>query len=339
MHTQPAVSILILGMAIALAAPAQAQAANSEVQLNTEARRELATLLASALVLADSDAVTLGFLSFDPGRFLPGADEAFGSAESLSRRRSLRVFNLPTRWRLASADGPLSHTLKFNVSMLELEQHLAFANGNGDQAEDSNKSRVFNLFGGYRLGVDVSSLWRFALQGGTHVQRYDNNYAYNNRVSQALRGDIEGLLFNNSAWAVVGSLMGQATYNWRWQNLPWRWQATYTYYRGSTTSTTSRLPEARPETWTLANELMVEYELPDFNDSRNQLRLGVARIDLGGDATRTFNTHQYYLASVALLIETSNSLQWLDNLGVAVSANVGSALAGGSLQLLYNEEF
>ncbi len=74
-------------------------------------------------------------------------------------------------------------------------------------------------------------------------------------------------------------------------------------------------------------------------NTSNKLRVLARRVDVGGDVTRTLETDYYYQAGIGWLFDLDEDPSWLDNLGVSVMVNYGSALSGGSLVLLYNEDW
>ncbi|MCG6295872.1 Solitary outer membrane autotransporter beta-barrel domain, partial [Vibrio vulnificus] len=59
---------------------------------------------------------------------------------------------------------------------------------------------------------------------------------------------------------------------------------------------------------------------------------------VGGDTSESLGTHHYYEASVGWLMTPPFKTQWVDNVGIGLSLNYGSALKGGSLVLFFNQD-
>lgn len=332
--------VAVVTTAVACFRTATAQSAAEDV-----AQDELETELASALVLTDSDAIAFGFMSFDPSQFLSELDEEFGSENSLSRRRSITTFNLPWHKSVFEDEdngsekklGP-AHKVRARFSFVEIKQDISSSDPQS-QEDDKYKSRIYSLYGGYQFSYEWSSRWRYEGGLGLRWQRYDNDYDYRSTTSQALQGDVAGILFDNSADAAGGSARSAVVYSIDAFGLPWEWQSGLTYYRGNTFGDSGALPEASPEAWTLTNDLSVKQRLPDLLGYKNRLRYSMSRIDLSGDVTRAFGTHYYYRLNLEWLVKASESTPWFDNYGVALDLNIGSAFSGGALRLLYNERF
>lgn len=309
------------------------------------AQKELETELASALVLTDSDAVAFGILSFDPSQFLSDLSDEFGSENSLSRRRSITTFTLP--WHKSIFEdkengdnkklGP-AHEVRARFSFVEIKQDISSSDPQSE-TDDKYKSRIFSLYGGYQFSYDWSPRWRYEGDLGLRWQRYDNDYDYRSTSSQALQGDVAGILFDSSANSAGFSVRSAVVYSKNAFGLPWEWQSGLTYYRGDTFGSSGALPDASPEAWTATNALSVKQRLPDFLGNKNRLRYAINRIDLRGDVTRAFGTHYYYRLNVEWLVKASESTSWFNNYGVALDLNVGSAFSGGGLRFLYNERF
>lgn len=334
-------ALVALNVMLLAALPLQpsAQTDPDQAEFDRKAQKELETVLASALVLTDSQAVTFGVLSFDPNRYLPGSGNRLGSQETISRRRGIKVFNLPLRWTLSDEEKSLRHIFKTRLSLLELEQTIDFGDEGGEGTEDPQTTRVFAIYSGYKALFDWTPHWRLEGEVGLNLQRYDNNFAYNSTISQTLSADVDGLLFNNSATALEAVIKGGVVYSSETETLPWSWRSSYAYYQGTTVETSRTLPEAEPRVWRFSNGASVKKHLPEWGGRKNRLRFTASRIDVRGDAVRTFNTDHYYRVVLGWLIQSPRHFDWLDNMGASVAVNFGSALSGGTLQLLYNETF
>lgn len=302
-----------------------AQSDSSELTEN-----HVEAVLASSLILTDSEAITFGILSFDPAAYIPLGEGEDISEATIERRRSVTTRTLPTRWQLSEDDARLKTYLKASVSYLRYERNILadnFANSTTSRSKDS-------VYGGYvsnDWSYEISDQWKSHAGAGIHLLRYKNR---NQDGSPAL----QDMLLESGATALVGEFKTRLVYANEDSPLPWEFQSSYSYYHGRTVGSDS-LENVEPETWSWSNGIVAHWHLSPLQGIPNQLRLHARRIGVGGDVTDTFNTHSYYQFGVGWLFDTHKHVSWLDNIGLSVSANIGSALGGGSIALLYNEEY
>ncbi|MDO3385462.1 Solitary outer membrane autotransporter beta-barrel domain [Gilvimarinus sp. SDUM040013] len=109
------------------------------------------------------------------------------------------------------------------------------------------------------------------------------------------------------------------------------------YAIGHTVATDSHAQDTTIETGRLSNTLVYHYDTPDVLKRRSQIRVLASRIDVGGDAVSPLGSHHYYELGAGWLIDTSNDIKFLNNIGVGLALNIGSNLSGGSLVILFNE--
>ncbi|MFW5824601.1 MAG: Solitary outer membrane autotransporter beta-barrel domain [Marinobacter sp.] len=330
---------LTLGMALAVPLPLAADPA-----ISAEAERQIESVIETSLILTDSDAISLGMLQFDPGNYVGLESEDFGSAESVNRRRKIRTFVLPWHWQTGDVEQGASTYGRARLSYFEAEQDVLYRaesppEDSGDDAADTSQSRVT---GGY-LGGGVNYKWTERWQGslgiGAHLLHYTNDHDYNSALSQAAAGDTDGLLFNSSVNALVGEARARVTYQNSVRGLPWKFHSTYTYYAGDSINSNSAADVVSPETWSWVNGVELTSDMPQIRGTDNRLRFFTSRVDVGGGAERTLSTDHYYELGAGWLFELPKDTPWVDNLGISVSVNVGSALGGGNLSLLYNEKW
>lgn len=297
---------------------------------------EIASVFSTALILTDTESATLGFMAFDPGLLPQLEGEDYGSEDSLDRRRSVRVFTLPWRWDLheegeATEDRPWRGHIKARLVYLDVRQDILL----GEQESYRNSYRD-RIYGGYLENgwtYHFNEQWRLRGAAGLHLLRYQNRSGPNAGGSSDL--DLEGLLFGSHASALVGQLQPQLIYVREESRVPWAFHSAYSYYLGRALHGGS--PRIRPETWSWSNGFTLHWDLPEVWDRPNQLRLSARRIEVGGDVTDSLGTHNYYQFGLGWLFDTGNGWSWLDNVGISIALNVGSALSGGSLVLMYNE--
>lgn len=315
------------------------------------AERQVASTFATSVVLTDTELVTFGFLSFDPGAFIPGGEGQFGSEESIGRRDSVTTFAFPWKWELAPEESRLIPYVNARLSFLQTREDIIRGarnpeepevtspeqNANGETVE--SKDRVYGAYLGGGLSYELTEKWQLGADAGLHLLRYQNDYKADASLSPISDEDVEGALFNSAATALMGEVQTRLTYSSETRGVPWKYQSTLSYYAGETISTSQALPDVEPETWSWANGLTAYWDLPEVLDTSNKLRLLARRVDIGGDVTRTLETDHYYQMGVGWLFDLEGDPSWLDNLGVSVMVNYGSALSGGSLVLLYNEDW
>lgn len=297
-----------------------------------EQQSHLESVLASSLILTDSETVTFGVLAFDLDSLVPLSGDEYGSQGSIKRRQSIRTYALPARWQLSADDARLQTHIKTRISYLRFEEDV-IANDFENPTSIRNKNYVYGGYLAHDWSYAIDDRWKVRVGTGIHLLEYRSRQQSNDMPVQ-IPGT--GVFAGSDARALVGELKTRLVYANKEADLPWEFQSTYSYYRGRTISGEQM---ARPETWSWSNGIVFYWQLSPLWETPNRLRLLARRIELGGDTTDTFNTHNYYEFGVGWLFEVGDSVSWLDNVGLSVSANVGSSLSGGSLVLLYNEQY
>lgn len=318
--------------------------AQAQSSIESAARQEIEAVLTTSLILNNTQAVSLGTLSFDPSDLLGNLGDQFGTEQSVSRRREITSFNLPARIKLHSTKqdtedkkNKSSHHLKLGMSFLELSQDISTEASN-DPADDY-KSRVITFYVIYQYARQWTSRWRMQAEAGLHWQRYENQYGYENTSSQALSGDFDGILFNNSADAAVASADYSLSYRRQDVALPWQWQTRIAYWQGATFDVDQEQASAYPRAWLLSNGIILTNTLPEIWKRKNRLQYTIKRFDLGGDATRVLGADHYYQFAIGWLVKAAEDNSWFNNYGVSLGLNIGSALRGGTFKINYNNEF
>lgn len=297
---------------------------------------EAESVFATALILTDTESATLGFMAFDPDLFPQVDGEEYGSEESLEHRRNIRVFTFPWRWDLFEGDnsdrvGDWRGHIKARLAYLDVRQDVLL----GEQDPTRNSYRDV-VYGGYLENGWTYSLtdrWKVMGAMGVHLLRYQNGFRQSDVESPG--ENLSGLLFDTHATAAVAQIQPRLTYTRKDSDLPWGFQSAFSYYLGRTLNGDS--PRIRPETWSWSNGFSLHWDLPELLNTSNQLRLSARRIEVGGAVTDSLGTKSYYQFGIGWLFDTENRWSWLDNIGISVAFNVGSALSGGSLVLMYNE--
>ena len=312
--------------------------------VSRSAGQQIESVIETSLILTDKDAVSLGALQFDPGSFVGIDSEQFGSSESLNRRRKVRTFVLPWHWKTEDVEQGFSKYMRARLMYFEAEQNVVYRpdvpqGGSRNDADDTSKSRVYGGFLGGGVNYKFSRHWKASLGMGAHLVRYQNDHDYNSVYSQATAADVDGLLFNSNVTALIGSVRTDLTYQSHAETFPWHVSSTYTYYAGDAVNSGRAADEVEPETWSWVNAGYIHADLPRISDVENRLRFSAKRIDVGGEVTRTLATDNYYEFGIGWLFDMSGGTSWVNNIGASASVNVGSALSGGSVSILYNEQW
>lgn len=319
-------------LAATLACPSGWAQTDATADADAEQQSRLESILASSLILTDSETVTFGVRAFDLDSLVPLSGDEYGSEGSIERRQSIRTYALPARWQQSEDDARLQTHLKARVSYLKFEEDV-IAHDLENPTSTRNKNYVY---GGY-LASDWSYLiddhWKLRIGTGVHFLQYRSRQQEDDMPVQIPGA---GAFAGSDSRALVGEIQTRLMYASQASDFPWEFQSTYSYYRGRTVGGGQ---EARPETWSWSNGIVYFWPLSPLWETPNRLRLLARRVELGGDTTDTFDTHNYYEFGVGWLFEVGDSVSWLDNVGLSVSANVGSSLSGGSLVLLYNEQY
>ena len=331
-------------VAVVMSVLAPATATADPDAVTRSASQQIESAVETALILTDSDAITLGALQFDPGSFVGLDSEDFGSSESVNRRRKVRTFVLPWRWETDNVERGFSPYMRAGLLYFEAEQDVVYRpevppEGQAQGGSDASKSRVYGGFLGGGTNYRFSEHWKASLGAGLHLVRYQNDHEYNSIYSRAASAEIDGLLFNNSVNTLIGSVRTNLTYQEQSSRYPWSVHSTYTYYSGDAVSSGRAADEVAPETWSWVNSAFVHADLRPIAGLDNRLRYFAKRIDVGGEVRRTLATDHYYELGVGWLFNLSGGPSWLDNIGASVSVNIGSALSGGSVSILYNESW
>lgn len=312
--------------------------------VSTTAGEQIDSVIETALILTDKDAVSLGALQFDPGRFVELESESMGSSESLSRRRQVSTFVLPWHWQTDNVDKGLSMYLRSRLMYLQAKQEVIYSaddsssEDQGDSA-DTSQSRVYGGYFGGGSNYKWNEEWQGKVGAGIHLVRYQNDYKYSSPFSQTLATDVDGLLFNSSVTALIGELRASLSYHNKFRDWPWSASSTYTFYAGDAINSNRAADAASPRTFSWINGIQVSSDMPPLYEFSNRLRFFTKRVDVGGEVQRTLATDHYYQLGVGWLFDLSQHSSWVDNLGASMSLNVGSALSGGSVSILYNEKW
>ena len=290
---------------------------------------------AAAIILTDSDALTLGIKDFDPNDWLNIDNDNIGSQDALDLRKSIGVSTLPFTFELEGNDIMKQRAI-LRFSALRAEGDVVDI---PNQPTDLHKETILGVFTGYEQNIEFSQHWSFETGVGVHLQYYVSDYDFNSNVSQEyLKPVIDGQLVNTDAWAAtvqpkVGFVYS-APRNWGHV----KYNSTFNYFSGVGWGKANNGDVGTPEGWYWSNEAKFFYDVTDWGRSVQTLYSSIRRVDVGGDTVGTIGAQYYYEGTVGWLMTPPFKIQFVDNIGVGFSINYGSALKGGSLVLFFNQD-
>lgn len=290
--------------------------------------------IATTVVLTDANLITLGVVNFDPNEFLHLGHLEAGSESSLQHRRELTRFSLPWKsdWSEVNFDWKTQSLLK--LAYINSNQSVAISD---DSPADKLKEKSYLLMAEQRWKYALSDHWQLLLGISAQAVWYENNYDYQS-IIQLQRFQLDKRLLNTS----YGALLLDPSIELRYDNVifghKWQFISGLRYAMGQTLLTDTAAQNINSKTGRLSNALLFHYELPSFFNDHNELRFMFKRIDLTGDAVAPMGTDHYYEVGAGWLFNTPSLSGWLENIGVGVTINAGSALSGGSVVILFNED-
>ncbi len=301
--------------------------------LEQAVRQQLNEVFSTSALLSNTEALTLGFVNFDPNEFLPIDNPDLGDKDSVALRNELKVYTLPWHWALMPL-GKNELGLTARLSYIQSKQELSLFPLE-DATVDINDDRVYTLFLQPTLARPLGKRWRIQFGLGAHLMRYDNDFRFLNPLTRQLQPELDGKLTNITvnAWMVQPEL--RADYRFTRGKSAWHYRSALAYSFGRTFDEPGPIVQGDPEAWRWLNGVSVRRPFPAVMPSQDY-RLTLNRIDIRGDTERPFDTNHYYEFSAEWLLNTKGTVPLLDDVGVGLLVNYGSALKGASLIFVYN---
>lgn len=330
------VTSLITAVIVTLASSHYTLPAFAQTSYEDLVEQQFAGIFAITSVLTDSEVITFGVMNFDPNEYLDLDDDRFGDQSSVETRNSLQTYTLPWRWKLTGDKNSWQTYAKIRLGYVHLKRDVSLFE---DELPDRNKDSIYDLYGEYGWEVPLSQKWRAQFGAGLHLMHYSNNHKYRSDATRAYQPIFDDTLYNTRVTALMTEPLGKLTYHSESYGIPWAYQSALSYSFGYTIKTEDTMQETNPEAWRWANGVVAHFHLPTLYDTPNQLRVLARRIDVGGDVVNELDTYHYYELGVGWLADIKDRNNWFDNVGIGLSLNIGSSLSGGSVVLLYNEEY
>ncbi|RJX75788.1 hypothetical protein DZ860_02015 [Vibrio sinensis] len=306
-----------------------------KAQSNPNVQRYLEQAFSAAVVMTDSDVLTLGIQDFNPNDWFDLSDE-IGSEDSIELRQQIAVTTLPYTFELSDSASPKRHQIFTRASILVSQQDYEIDDSYQD---DFQREYILGGFVAYRYINKISDNWTITPGIGTHLQYFRNEHEYRSEFSNSMvKPLLDGLIFNSSAWAVSVEPHITVNYLQRKDWGSWGIESSAHYFYGFGGGSANEGEIGNPEGWYIANGISLRYNVTQWNRSLQTIYTNWRRVDLGADTTQPLGTHYYYETSIGWLMTPPFESDWIENIGIGLSFNYGSALKGGSIVLFFNQD-
>lgn len=297
--------------------------------------KHLEKTFSAAVILMDSDVVTFGIHDFDPNEWFNLENEQIGSDESLSLRKQITVSTLPITFELSEEGATHKHFLVTRLAAFVSEQNVEVL---GTEFSDQQKDTVLSGYVAYRYQYQITENWSLTPSLGTHLMYYKNDFDYKSDFFNSIKPAIDGVLVNTNAWANIYEPSIKLKYHKDKDWGSWNVNSTWHYFYGYGWGEANHGDVGNPEGWYIANEVTAKYNFDRWGRAVQSVYSSLRRIDLGADTADLFGTHYYYEAAVGWLMTPPFESEWIENIGIGLNFNYGSALKGGSIVLFFNQD-
>ncbi|SET47173.1 Solitary outer membrane autotransporter beta-barrel domain [Thalassotalea agarivorans] len=301
---------------------------------STIAQKQFEEVFATAVVISNSETITLGFANFDPDEFIPELDTGT-TPDSLSVRNNLSVFSIPYTVELPNINDDWQSYLSLSASYVKDKgQQITFTE---QQNPDSFTDKIGSIYVGYGAKTPITEQWTLTLRLGGYLMHHHNEYDYQDPVSISQRSSLDDVYFNTSANAFVIEPNVKMSYleETRWGH--WQYDADLYVFYGKTFAGDDATQGASPSGLRLNNRLTSHISLHDGKFDAESLYLKFQRVDVQGDMESSLKTNHFYEVGFGFLFDTTRYTSWVDNIGIGINIHKGSVLSGGSVVLYINE--
>ncbi|MFB9136053.1 Solitary outer membrane autotransporter beta-barrel domain [Vibrio olivae] len=286
---------------------------------------------ASAIVLSDSDFITLGMVDFDPNGLLHTDNPELGTTDSLKNRQAYSVFAFPYSWDLEHQQNASAF---FRLSFTQTKEDIQWNEGSGS---DDFSQLMIDVSGGYQYHYALSRSWSLEPSLRAHLMHYQNDVSYRSTFGQSVAPFLNGLIFNTSAWAIVyePQLKVQYQHDTGWGS--WNFFSSGHYFYGYGWGEANNGDVGNPEGWYVVNGVNLFYDMTEIMSSKISMYSSVKRVDLGSDVVKSLDAPHYYQITLGGLVAPSVDVPFVDNIGLGLSMNYGGAFKGGGIVLFLNQ--
>lgn len=305
-----------------------------------DADKYLEGVFSAALVLTDSEMVSIGFGDFDPNEIFGTDNPDFGGQEALDAKKRIRVTSLPISFVFQSKNSDWLHRLKLRGAYMELERDINYQNIDGldlDWPSDETKDKVLAGYAEYALGYQLSEGWQLFGGSGVHLMHYRNEFTANSPLKGLIEKENVDSVIDGSSNVWIAEPHIDLIYTKDTGPGEIRFNSEYHYFWGRNFGGSIDTTDATPEGWRVINSLQYKYHLKPFGDRKHDLLFRYRRIDVGGDLRIPVGATHYNEYAFGWVLDTSDYSSLIYNVGIGISINYGSSLKGGSLVFFYNE--
>ncbi|MBE8576864.1 Solitary outer membrane autotransporter beta-barrel domain [Vibrio sp. OPT18] len=302
-------------------------------------QNRLEKIFSVSIALTDSDAISIGFVDFDPNSFINLNDSGFGSDKTIDTRSQVSVGSIPYSSVIKTDDPDFDLIWSVRGSYALSEQDIEISSDvTSDRRVNPNEDSVLGLYGFFGGQNHLNQHWSIAYGLGTHLLYYRNKYEYNNSYSQAFQSQLDGYALNTSAWALVAEPSVKLQYLQPKEWGSWNVSSRVRYFYGTGWGEANDGDIGNPEGMRFINELEFRQNvaLDAWSLNNPQIHYNLTRIDVAGDLTAPLDTHYYYEFGAGLVFDVPYDSYFFDNFGIGINFNYGSSLSGGSLLFLLN---
>lgn len=290
----------------------------------------------TAIVLTDSEAITFGIQNFNPNSFRVFENDDIGDDASLDLRNRVSVTTLPYSWVIDSPSPYFQHEFAVRAGYVNFENEISL-DERPDLPADHDQNEVFDGFFQYRLIWNITDTWNIKYGLGNHLMYFKNDHSYNSAESQQLQSQLDGYVYNVSSRAYIAEPNIELNYELYRKWGYWKYTSSFNYFYGKVWDQNREYEFGNPKGWYMVNGLKANYRLANWFGYIPSAYTSVKRIDLSGDPVASLGTDKYYELSLGVLLTPPILRDFVDNVGIGISINYGSALKGGSLVLFFNE--
>ena len=283
-----------------------------------------------AALMSNTNALKFGFANYD----LQIDDPGFGTEETKQYKAGLDAITIPYTWKLDPKSDAWDHAITTRVYYISSKRNNELVSGIRDQSHN----HTFGLYGNYSQYFHITDSWYVESALGAHFTFYKNNYDYGDGVSDAIKVNYDGKLFNTTALvAMVEPEIGLG-YKKRQEWGTWKAHHNIHYIYGhGIGGSVKRRDSINPEAWHITNGIEFNIKAPNVWGIDDFFSIDFKRVEVFGDLDVMAEKSYYYETSFGWVFDTNNTISWLDNIGVGLAVNYGSSVSGGSLILYFNE--
>ncbi|MFG0607032.1 Solitary outer membrane autotransporter beta-barrel domain [Vibrio mimicus] len=292
----------------------------------------------SSVILADSDVFTAGFNNFDPNDWFHTDNENLGTAESIENRQKYKSSTLPITLSLSNDEAVHQHQLFFRLSATVIDDELSLPDSFNSTATERYRQSVLGSAVFYRYQHQLTEHWTLTSAVGTHLLYYRNSVTLTNPLFKEILSPFAGVLVNTYAWANLFETNLKIQYDEEKNWGHWRASSMWHYFGGYGWGKANDGQIGNPEGWYVANTLTGVYDFTQLGRSVQSIYGSIKRVDVGSTTQKPLGTSNYYEASIGWLMTPPFEIELVDNIGLGLTFNYGSAFKGGSIVLFFNQD-